>query len=109
MGSRDRRKRDRHANMLQPSVLDTVALAQAVEERFLRLCGDYLRLRGVEMPIPKSLDGDMLLWRRMRVRHKRGDYRNTEAEVTATRSIAQWTLDVNCELRNQPKQQLDWG
>lgn len=95
-----------HGNMLVRSVADTVALAQAVEERFLDLCGSWLRIRGVEMPIPTSLDSDLLRWREMRVRHKRGDLRNTEAELKSTKAVAQWTLQMNAELRGQKQQKL---
>jgi hypothetical protein len=98
-----------HLNVLKPSTADAIALAQAVEERFLDLCSNWQRIRGEEMPIPKSLDHDLMLWRTARVRHKRGDFRNTEAELRATKAVAQWTVDRNCELRNQEPRTVDWG
>lgn len=95
-----------HGNALQTSTPDTVALADAVEARFLDLCGSWQRVKGVDLPIPASLDPDMLRWREMRVRHLRGDFRNTEAELKSTKAVAQFTLDMNCSLRNQPPQKL---
>lgn len=92
---------------LKNSSMDTVALSQAVEERFLVLCKTWLRVKGVQIPIPKSLDPDLLRWRAMATRHRRGDYRSTEAEDRSVKSIAQWTLDMNAELRGQEKQELD--
>lgn len=89
------------------SEADTIALGQAVEERFLDLCHSWLRIRGVEMPIPQSLDTDMLWWREMKIRHKKGDFRNSDAELKSTKTIAQWTLDMNSVLRNQPVKKLD--
>ena len=96
-----------HGNMLIPSTMDAIALAQAVEDRFLDLCGSWLRIKGVELPIPVSLNPDMLRWREMRIRHMKGDFRNTEAELKSTKVIAQFTLDCNCSLRNQPRKVLD--
>lgn len=96
-----------HGNMLMWSVPDTVCLAQAVEERFLDLCGSWLRVKGVELLVPRSMDLDMFRWRQMRVRHWSGDFRNTEAELKSTKNIAQWTLDQNADLRGQKKQVLD--
>jgi hypothetical protein len=98
----------RHANRLRPSADDDFRLAEAVEQRFLDLCGAWLRVKGVELIPPKSLNREMFLWRTMRVRYRSGDCRHTEAELRATKAIAQWTLDCQCELRNQPKQILKW-
>ena len=103
------RRKARHGNILKPSTMDLAALSMAVEERFLRLCGDYLRIKGQQMPIPHSLDADLLRWRQMVTRHRKGDFRNTKAEMMSIKVLAQWTLDMNCELRNQKKQDLDWG
>lgn len=97
----------RHGSMLKTSDPDTVALGDAVELRFLELCGSWQRVKGAELPIPESLNLDMLRWREMRVRHKRGDFRNTEAELKSTKAVAQFTLDMNFSLRNQPRKVLD--
>lgn len=98
-----------HTDVLVPSSADAIAMAQAVEERFLELCRAYLGYRGQELPIPKSLDKDFLRWREMRVRHKRGDFRHTDRELNSLRTIAQWTLDVNSGLRGQPLKKLEWS
>ena len=101
-------KANRHKNRLVRSTQDDVGLAEAVESRFLTLCESYLRIKGVQIPIPQSLSTDLLKWRRMRVRHRQGDFRHTEVELEATKTIAQWTLDENAVLRNQEKQILEW-
>jgi hypothetical protein len=98
-----------HTNTLHPSSQDTIALCMAVQERFLNLCGTYLRVNGVELPVPQWLDKEFLNWRGMAVRHKKGDFRNNEAELKSLRVVAQWTLDMNCTLRNQPRKVMDWG
>ena len=95
-----------HGNMLKPSEPDTVALADAVESRFLDLCGSWQRIRGVDLPLPQILDSDLLRWREMLVRHRKGDFRNTESELKSVKVVAQWTLDMNAELRNQKPQKL---
>ena len=104
-----RKNKNIHANRLVESTPDDVALALAVEERFLGLCKLHLRLRGVELAIPQSLDEDVRRWRKMRVRHKGLDFRHTESEIRSVRTFAQWTCDVNCELRNQDRVVVNWG
>jgi hypothetical protein len=94
---------------LQPSTPDTIALATAVEDRFLEICPLYFKRTAMQLVPPASLDADMLRWRTMRVRHKSGDFRNTEAELKSTQAVAQWTVDVNCQLRGQPTQQIVWA
>ena len=101
--------KNRHANRLVPSLYDDIKLSMAIETRFLDLCGTYLRVRGEELPIPPSLDQDILRWREMAVRHRKGDFRNSEAEKKSMRTVAQWTVTLNCELRNQPDKIVDWG
>jgi len=123
-----------HSDRLLPSSMDHVLAAQEIEARFLRLCELYLKIRGEKLPIPRSLSRDMYRWRRMRVRHRcqrcknqtvmvipekqimrcsncggSGDYRHTEAEWRSAHAVAQWTVDVNCELRNQPRKIIEWG
>jgi len=121
-----------HSNRLVPSSYDEVSLCQAVEDRFLDLTRSWQRIKGESLPIPAELDKDMLRWRQMRMRHRCqkcgnkevlvlpgksiccsycggfGDYRHTEAELKSLRTIAEWTVDMNCVLRNQPKITLNW-
>jgi len=95
-------------DLLVLSCRDTVELGKAVEQRFLDLCGTYMRIKGCGLELPSSLDSAMFLWRRMRVRHKRGDFRHSRSELLATREVAQWTLSENCKLRNQPDKVIQW-
>jgi len=97
-----------HFGVLHTSDLDTIELARAVEDRFLDLLSAYLRIRGVPLAIPVTLNADMLRWREMRVRHRSGDLRNTEAELKSTQAIAQWTLSENASLRNQKPVTVVW-
>ena len=97
-----------HFNVLRPSTPDAIALATALEERFVDLCGSYLRIKGSQLIPPPSLDNDMLRWRQMRVRHKKGDFRNSDAELLSVRTICEWTLRVNAEIRNQKSVAVDW-
>lgn len=97
-----------HAKVLGASDPDLVVLGEAVQQRFLDLLGSWERVRGERLIPPAELDSDMLLWRTMVVRHRKGDYRNTADEENATKRIAQWTVDKQCELRNQPRKIIDW-
>jgi len=98
----------RYINVMKPSRTDDVGLCVAVEKRFLDLMGSYLRIRGVELIPPESLSNDMFRWRTMAVRFKQGDFRNTEAELKSLKTIAQWTISINCELRNQADKIVEW-
>ena len=94
---------------LMPSNQDLIALSMALEERFLNLCNLYQKSKGMVLNIPKGLDKDMFLWRTMAVRHKKGDFRNTDSEKQSIRVLAQWTVDVKATLCNQPTKQLQWN
>ena len=95
-------------NTLRPSTPDDFELASAVEDRFLVICQTHLRMHGEELDIPMSLAADFKRWREMRVRHKSGDLRNTEAELKSVQTVAQWVLDKNSELRGQEKKVIQW-
>jgi len=81
----------------------------AIETRFLELLGSWKRIHGVELEVPQMLDSAMILWRQLIVRYKKGDFRNSLDEVMAMREIAQWTVDKNCVLRNQPLKKVQWA
>ncbi len=108
MTRRNGRRNVIHTNRLLPSDKDTIALGASVEGGFLDLCGSWKRIRFEEIPIPQSLDRDLYLWRQMRVRHQKHDFRNSEAELKATKTIAEWSVARNCELRNQPPHIIQW-
>jgi len=104
-----RRNGRRHINLLVRSQRAEVDLAFQVEERFKTVCELYWRTHQTDLIPTKDLDGDMLRWRTMVVRHKAGDFRHTEAELKSVKVIAQWTLDINCDLRGQPRQNIKWA
>ena len=97
-----------HGEALKNSSRDDTALAVKVEEGFLTICELYAREHGEPLPIPKELDQHLFRWRSLRVRHKQGDFRNTESEKLSTRVVAQWTIDVNRKLRGQEPMKLQW-
>lgn len=99
-----------HTNVLQQShpVLD-LRLGFAVEERFVTILNMWLRTKGEEIVPPVDYNSDMLLWRKMMGRFKRGDFRNTMDERKATRRIADWTLMKKCELVGEPYKPVDWS
>lgn len=102
-----RRAEVRHPNQLLPSQPDHVGLVRAIEDRFLDLCALHQRLRGTELRIPDVVKPDAVRWRMVRRRHLVGDFRHTEAEWRSVNEFAQWTLDLNSELRGQPRTTFD--
>lgn len=97
-----------HTNRLYPDRLGNVALGIAVEERFIEVLALHLRLTGEHLFPPEELNKDMILWRTMRVRHRKKDFRVTEDEVAATQRIAQWTLDIKNLLTDQEPVKLEF-
>ncbi len=106
--SRKNGKGQIHSNVLMPSSIDETELSKAVERGFLSVCEKYVQVKSEQLPIPRSLDKDLLRWRRMSARYKRGDCRHTEAEFRSLKVIAQWTVDINMKLRNQPLKKVEW-
>lgn len=97
-----------HTDRLVKSSPDVITLAQEVERGYLELCRLHLQARDAPLPIPASLNPDVLRWRQMRVRHKAGDLRHSEAEYQSVKTIAQWTVDVKAELCGQTPEKLEW-
>lgn len=103
-------KNQRHSNRLISSKQDDTLLAYTVEEKYLILCKNHLTVTGERLIPPVSMNNDIMRWRQMRVRHKQGDLRHTEAEMKSVRTIAQWTVDVNHTLCKQAKiPNIEWG
>jgi len=98
----------RHHRMLHKSSPNDIALIPAVHDRYIELCGLYYRVNEEKLVPPPDLDADMLQWRQLVARYKLGDYRHTDAELKSLRTIAQWTLDLKCDLCGQPRKKLQW-
>lgn len=92
-----------HSGALHLSSLDLVQFARSVRERYNDLIHTHQRLKGAKLVIPQDLISDYQRCAKLMKRHHRGDPRHTEAEIKSLNSFAQWTLDINSELRNQPK------
>ena len=108
MGARNRLGQKVHTKMLLSSTRDTIEFSAAIEERYIKLTHDHLRLKGEELVFPPELDADVLRWRQMVVRHRSRDYRNTEDEVKSMQRIANWTLKIRCELTGNKYEPIDF-
>lgn len=98
----------RENSKLKPSLDGDIKLCFEVQERFLGLLESFYRIKHERLIPPPELDVDMKQWRTMAVRYRQGDFRNTRDELLSLRRIAQWTLDENNKLRNQPLEVIDW-
>ena len=98
-----------HADTLRPSCAVLEDLAAAIERNYLKLCPMWLARKGEELVFPKSLDQDVLRWRQLRTRYKRGDYRHTPAEIKSCQAVADWTLEVKAELDGKQKLTIHRG
>lgn len=109
----------KHAtDRLEPSPRNLIEGAAAVQERFKDVTDTYFRMHGENviqvMPGNKIIaregtleHSDVYRWRRMCQRFMRGDFRHRASEVKALKAVAQWTLEVNATLRNQPRPRVD--
>jgi hypothetical protein len=95
-------------DLLHPSDPDTISLAMAVQMRYHDLLEAYLRIRGVTLTCPGHLKDDARRLSLMMERWNLGNFQNTRSELLSMRAFAQWTHDVNCEIRNQKKTMIEW-
>jgi len=94
--------------ILKPSSKDTLLLFTAVGERMEDVIGTWRRVNQTDLLIPEVLYTEVQFWNRMKVRYEKGDMRNTRDELRALRLLAQWSLDMNCKLRNQVPKIIQW-
>ena len=90
------------SDRLLPSTPDTISLSEAVTERFISVFEFHRQLKGFDLAVPESIELDLVKWRMMVGRHRKGDFRNLESELIALKEVAQWTVEQNCILRGQP-------
>jgi len=88
---------------------DDIALADAVDQRFRDLCFAWTRIKGESLRYPQELHLDIIRWKSMLKRHQLGDFRHTEAELKSTKTVADWTHQTNCYLRNQEYEAIKWS
>ena len=103
------RKRNKAStNTLLPSTKDTLLLFNAVGDRMNDVIGTWRRVNQTDLIIPDALHTEVRHWNLMKARFGKGDMRNTRDELIALRMLAQWSLDMNCKLRNQPPKIIQW-
>ncbi len=93
---------------MQAANPDTLYLSNEVTDRFKIVVDRYYRVHGQNPPFSDEFKTTCKRWRTMHYRFQNGDYRHTRSELLALRDVAQWTLDLNAGLCNQPIQKLDW-
>ena len=93
---------------LENSDEDLKELSLAVQDRFIEVMNLHARARGFILTPTDALTSDLLRWRTMVSRHRKGDFRHRNSEKIALRNVAQWTLDLNSDLKGQPRKVLEW-
>lgn len=96
-------------DVLKPSKPDDIHLCEAVAHRILELQGLTVRLTGMDLVIPEELRRDQVRYMRMIGRFQDGDFRHTPSEMQSLKTIAQWTVDLNCMLRGQEPKIVQWA
>lgn len=93
---------------LQPASADAIALANAIQDKFLSLCNLHERVRGVPLVPPMDMYAEFKRWRRAFLRFSQGDFRHDAGEWRSMLLIASWTLDKQCELIPTKKREKMW-
>ena len=96
------------ADKLLPSDMDFRHLVHEIAIRLPELEKSYYSMKKIKLDIPPELQKDMDAFVRVHDRHQRGDFQNTKSEDLSVKTIAQWSCDANCVLRNQPMKTLKW-
>ena len=93
---------------LHNSSPDQIAIVYELNQRLIELDGTLLRVRGSGLFVAPSLEKDFERFEEVKFRHQKNDFRHSAAEMQSVATIAQWSLDINSELRNQPRQVVDF-
>jgi hypothetical protein len=101
--------RNIHGSILRPSCAAYVKLAEAIETNFLKLGPLYYAKCGEQLVFPESLNEDVLRWRTLCTRYKKGDFRHSPVEVKSCQAVADWTLQIKADVTGQPVQKIPWG
>lgn len=96
-----------HSDRLEPSDKDMQFLVGSVIERIRSVSEHYLR----QWRIPINTDlinGDLVRLNTLFERYEKNDFRHTESEKKAVRTLAQWTIDQKSTLTGQPTKKMVW-
>lgn len=91
-----------NSDPLLPAPKSLAIGVMTVCDRFNDLVGTYERMMGVKLVIPRELLSDQVRFLHFVDRLNSRDIRYRESELKSMKAIAQWTLEVNAKLRNQP-------
>ena len=93
--------------MLVASQPDDIGLTEAVRIRFNELIPLHRQKKGTDLIVPPDLAQEYRRVIDLCRRHHRGDFRHSPDELKALKQFAQWTLDINCDLRGQERKVLE--
>lgn len=98
-----------HSDNLQKASPDHVELTRRVKENIQELCFLQKRVRGTDLKFPLGLTQDVMRFTAITDRFWKGDFRYRQSEIDAVKALAEWSLILNAELRNQPLPKLpEW-
>ena len=94
-------KPTRHPNRLIPSDPDMIALCAAVVTNYNKLVQSYERIKHEPLLVSKDMESTVQRVMVLVARYEQDDFRHCESEKKALRSLAEWTLTVNHDIRGQ--------
>ena len=101
-------KPTRHPNRLIPSDPDMVSLCAAVATNYNKLVQSYERIKHEPLLISNDMESTVQRVMVLVARYEQDDFRHCESDKKALRALAQWTINVNCDIRNQEPRILSW-
>ena len=103
-------KPTRHPDRLVPSDKDMISLCAAVVTNYNKLVATYPRFKGEDLLIPDDMELVRQRVLKLVARYQRDDFRHSESEKQSLRRFADWTIEINHDVRCQegPVPTIDW-
>ena len=92
--------------MMYRSSPDMQALVDRIGMKLNRVPATYVRRTGRPLPMAKMAVGWQQTFQEVHARFSRADYRHTSLEFGQIAELAQWLINLHCEMNNQPPKQL---
>ena len=95
------------SDRLMPSDKDMISLTAAVMEGIRTVSDMYKRQWRIEISTIR-ITRDLERMNTLVERYQKKDYRHTDSEKKAVRTLAQWSMDQKSALVGQPTKKLEW-
>lgn len=81
---------------------DDITLVHAIRDKLDELRQSHVYYRGTDLIVPKDLQTDYQRFLQLHERFCNADYRISQAEYMSMQMVANWSVSIFRQLRNQP-------